>query len=167
VALAHRNVSTARQYLGIKLMAAALLEALGDITGGDAPVALFMGAIDGGQDARHLEDYLPQVPTDTTVDELSTLFGLLAFGRASSSSFDLQNSPLSLFIYKTLGWERIQYLLGHARMMFHGDLSASDFLSEVPPDLLIAITRACAAMASTRREALQAYAEFVAQTRAG
>ncbi len=167
VALAHRNVSTARRYLGIKLMAAALLEALGVITGGDAPVALFMGAIDGGEDARRLEDYLPQVRPNATVDELSTLFGLLAFGRASSSSFDLQNSPLALFLYKSLGWDRIQYLLGHARRMFHGNVSATEFLSELPPDMLISVARACAAMASTRREALLAYAQFVAQTRAG
>jgi hypothetical protein len=167
VALAHRNVTTARQYLGIKLMAAAVLEALGDITGGDAPVALFMGAIDGGEDARRMEDYLPQVRADTSVDELSTLFGLLAFGRASSSSFDLQNSPLALFIYKKLGWDRIQHLLGRAKVMFQGELGAADFLAELPPDMLIAITRACAAMASTRREALLAYAQFIAQADAG
>jgi hypothetical protein len=167
VALAHRNVTTARQYLGIKLMAAAILEALSSITGGDAPVALFMGAIDAGEDARHLEDYLPQVEADTSVDELSTLFGLLAFGRASSSSFDLQNSPLALFIYKQLGWGRIPGLLGRAKMMFRGDLSAAEFLGDLPPDMVISIARACAAMASTRREALRAYAQLVAQTQAG
>ncbi len=167
VALAHRNVTTARQYLGIKLMAAAVLEALGDITGGDAPVALFMGAIDREEDAPRLEDFLPQVRTDTSVDELSTLFGLLAFGRASSSSFDLQNSPLALFIYKKLGWDRIQHLLGRAKMMFQGELSAAGFLAELPPDMVIAITQACAKMASTRREALLAYAQFVTQANAG
>jgi hypothetical protein len=167
VALAHRNVTTARKYLGIKLIAAAVLEALADITGGDAPVALFMGAIDRGENARRFEDYLPQIKTDTSVDELSTLFGLLAFGRASSSSFDLQNSPLALFIFKKLGWDRIQRLLERAKMMFRGELSAAEFLTELPPNMMIAITRACAAMASTRREALLAYAQFVAQANDG
>ena len=167
VALAHRNVTTARKYLGIKLIAAAVLEALADITGGDAPVALFMGAIDRGENARRFEDYLPQIKTDTSVDELSTLFGLLAFGRASSSSFDLQNSPLALFIFKKLGWDRIQRLLERAKMMFRGELSAAEFLTELPPNMVIEITRACAAMASTRREALLAYAQFVAQANDG
>ncbi|MCJ7548982.1 MAG: hypothetical protein MUQ30_04800, partial [Anaerolineae bacterium] len=44
-ALAHRNVHTARQYLGLKLLAIGVLEALAIISGGDAPVALFMGTL--------------------------------------------------------------------------------------------------------------------------
>lgn len=159
VALAYRNVHTARQYLGLKLLAMAILEALTQATGGDAPVAFFMGSTDSDEDARRLEDFLPDVPTTASVDESSTLFGLLAFGRASSSSFDVQNSPLSLFIFKLLGWERSGSLLKRARLMFAGALDARSFLDELPTGIVVSIANACAAMASTRRAALRAYAD--------
>jgi hypothetical protein len=159
VALAYRNVHTARQYLGLKLLAMAILEALTQVTGGDAPVALFMGSTERGEDARRLEDFLPDVPTADSVDESSTLFGLLAFGRASSSSFDMQNSPLSLFIFKLLGWEQSRMLLQRARLMFAGEMDAHTFLEGLPTGITVSIANACAAMVSTRRAALRAYAE--------
>lgn len=158
-ALAHRNVHTARQYLGIKLLAIGILEALAEITGGDAPVALFMGAIDSEPSARRLDDYLPDVSAVPSVDESSTLFGLLAFGRASSSSFDMQNSPLSLFLFKLLGWERARALLAEAKVMFNGEIDARAFLRRMPSDMIVPVANACAEMASTRRAALRAYAE--------
>ncbi|MGC9349498.1 MAG: hypothetical protein ACP5JG_15270 [Anaerolineae bacterium] len=160
VALAHRNVHTARQYLGLKLLAAGILEALAEITGGDAPVALFLGALDNTEDARRLEDFLPEVPSEPSVDESSTLFGLLAFGRASSSSFDLQNSPLSLFIFKLLGWEQSKYLLDKAKLMFSGEIDAKTLLDFTPTGMVVSVANACAAMASTRRAGLRGYAEY-------
>jgi hypothetical protein len=159
VALAYRNVHTARQYLGLKLLAMAILEALAEVTGGDIPVAFFMGTIESDEDTRRLEDFLPDVPSTASVDESSTLFGLLAFGRASSSSFDVQNSPLSLFIFKLLGWEQCRALLKHARRMFTGELVAQAFLDALPTGIAVSIANACAAMASTRRAALRAYAQ--------
>ncbi|MGC9520383.1 MAG: hypothetical protein ACP5HG_00700 [Anaerolineae bacterium] len=158
-ALAHRNVHTGRQYLGLKLLAIGLLEALAAITGGDAPVALFMGGLDDQEDARRLEEFLPEVKPEPSVDESSTLFGLLAFGRASSSSFDLQNSPLSLFIFRSLGWERARALLDDAKLMFAGQLNAHTFLQRMPTDVVVPVAQACSVMASTRQAALRAYAE--------
>lgn len=158
VAMAYLNVHTARQYLGLKLLAIGVLEALAEITGGDAPVALFLGAPDDSVDARRLEHFLPDVPTVPSVSESSTLFGLLAFGRASSSSFDLQNSPVSLFIFRLLGWERAAALLEQAKRMFAGEIDAPTFLARMPTEMMVSIADACAAMASTRRIALRAYA---------
>lgn len=159
VALAYRNVHTARQYLGLKLLSMGILEALAAITGGDAPVALFMGSPDDGEDARRLDDFLPDVAPVPSVDESSTLFGLLAFGRASSSSFDMQNSPISLFIFRLLGWEQARSLLEEAKAMFAGDIDATTFLARMPTGLIVSIANACAALASTRRAGLRAYAE--------
>jgi len=159
VALAHRNVQTARQYLGLKLLAIGILEALAVITGGDAPVALFIGALREGEDSQKMEEYLPDFPVASSVDESSTLFGLLAFGRASASSFDLQNSPLSLYIFRLLGWERARGLLSHAKAMFHGDVDAWTFLDLLPSELVTTVANACAELATTRRAALRTYAE--------
>lgn len=159
VALGYRNVQTARQYLGLKLLAIGILEALAVITGGDAPVALFMGALREGEDSQKMEEYLPDFPVTSSVDESSTLFGLLAFGRASASSFDLQNSPLSLYIFRLLGWEHAHALLAHAKAMFYGEIDASAFLALLPAELVTTVADACAELATTRRLALRAYAE--------
>ena len=161
LALAHRNVTTARQYLGIKLLAATILEALAEITGGDVPVALFIGGIEGEMlEGQHQwEDYLPDIPTPPVIRETSTLSGLLAFGRASSSSFDMQHSPLSLFLFKALGWDRTYALLELAREYYARDIDAREFLDAVPADVMHAVTFACAEMALTRQAELQHYAE--------
>ena len=59
VARGERNVRTAREYLGIKLLTAAVLEALAEISGGDMPISLFMGDIGAKEKGDRLEDYLP------------------------------------------------------------------------------------------------------------
>ncbi len=158
LALAYRNVATGREYLGIKLLTAAILEALADITGGDAPVALFTGDVEGDENCRSLEDFLPRTPLPATVNTESTLFGLLAFGRASTTSFDMQNSPLSLFVYKQLDPYGVQELLSAAHDMFEGLCTPEAFLEKVPSFTIAAIAEACAVMAVTRSDALCDYA---------
>ncbi len=160
LALTYRNITTARQYLGIKLLSATILEALAGITGGDVPVALFIGGIEGEmrEGQRQWEDFLPDIPTPPVISESSTLFGLLAFGRASSSSFDMQHSPLSLFLFKSLGWDNTNTLLELARKFYTGQVGARTFLDAVPADVMHAITSACAEMAITRQAELREYA---------
>jgi hypothetical protein len=158
LALAYRNVQTARHYLGLKLLAAGIIEALAAITGGDVPVALLMGSLDDVEEARRLETFLPDISSIPSVDESSTLFGLLAFGRASSTSFDLQNSPVALFIFRLLGLEQSHALLDEAKAMFNGRIDALTFLERLPTGLIVSIANACASMASTRRAGLRAYA---------
>jgi hypothetical protein len=158
VALAYRNVFTAREYLGIKLLSAAMLEAMASITGGDAPVALFMGDFEDTETSRHVGHLLPEVQASPMIDIGSTVFGLLAFGRASASSFDMQNSPLSLFVYKQLGPDSVRHYLDLAWTMFDGELEPKAFLDELPIGLIVPIASACAELAITRRSALQEYA---------
>jgi hypothetical protein len=155
---AERNVITARAYLGIKLLTAAILEALAEISGGDAPMSLFMGDIGAKGPGSRLEDHLPEYRAPNAVVLDITLHDLLAHGRASASSFDLQNSPLSLFIYLHLGTEGFRDFLGAARRMFDGALDARAFLDTLPRGLVIGIAEGCAKMAFTRRPALHAFA---------
>ena len=161
VALAHTNVYTAREYLAIKLLTAAVLEALADLTGGDAPIALFMGDIGpDDENATQIENLLPTDPASDGVDTTSVVYRLLAEGRASHSSFDLKNSPLALFIYKQLSLGRIRQLLELAKRMFDGKLYPAAFLDQLPTPMITAIATACAVQASTRNEALREYAAY-------
>jgi hypothetical protein len=158
VARGERNVVTAREYLGIKLLTAAVLEALAEISGGDTPVSLFMGDIGAQKKGNKLEDYLPEYtpPAGTRLDQ--TLYDLLAHGRASASSFDLQNSPLSLYIYLHLGADGFRDFLEAAQKMFSGSLSPRAFLDSLPGEMVAAVAEGCAQMAFTRSEELFRYA---------
>jgi hypothetical protein len=154
-----RNVATAVQYLGMKLLTAAILEALALVSGGDAPVAFFMGELDAHRRGSRLEDYLPadQLPQGLALDPV--LLDLLSKGRSSASAFDLQNSPLSLFIYLRLGTEGLRRHLDEARRFFDGSLDPRGFLDALPGAMIGAVARACAHMAFTRAGALTAYAD--------
>jgi hypothetical protein len=153
-----RNVTSARPYLGIKLLTAAILEALAQISGGDAPVSLFMGDLDARRKGSRLADYLPEPHPSAEIPLDKTLHDLLAYGRASASRFDLQNSPLSLFIYLRLGTDGFRDLLGAARRMFDGALAPRAFLDALPGAMISAIAESCGHMAFTRSEQLMAYA---------
>jgi len=158
VRLAHQNVHTARQYLDVKLLTADILEALAELTGGDAPMALFMGDIDAaGKDYVRMEDFLPLPATSCLEDDGSPIFRLLAYGRASASSFDMSHSPMSLFIYRNLGMQDSQRLLGFAESMFQGRLEPEAFLDQLPTAVVVPVVTACAVMATTRSAALRRY----------
>ena len=155
---AERNVATARDYLGIKLLTAAILEALAEITGGDAPISLFMGDIDARRKGSRLDDYLPARKPRPGLPLDVMLYDLLAHGRASASRFDLQNSPLSLFIYLHLGTEAIRSHLDETRRMFDGILGPRAFLDSLPGAMAAAVAKGCSRMAFTRGEGLRTYA---------
>ncbi len=158
VELAHRNVDIAREYLGIKLLTAALLESLAGVSGGDAPISLFMVYINAEGKGNSISDYLPEEKAAPGAPIDKTLHDLLAYGRASASSFDLRNSPLSLFIYLVLGTEGFHQHLEAARKMFDNTLSPAGFIDNLPDDLVADVAFACGEMAFTRKEALSAYA---------
>ncbi|HEY9594081.1 MAG TPA: hypothetical protein VHE79_06375 [Spirochaetia bacterium] len=154
---ARRNITVSRDYLGVKLLAAAVLEALAEMRGGDAPVAYFMGDIDVKEKGGTLEDYLPARATATASLD-PTLHDLLALGRASSSRFDLQNSPLALFVAEGLGTDGIAEGLAAARRLFAGEATAREFLECLPGELVADIAEACSFMAFARHDTLMAYA---------
>ena len=154
-----RNITTARDYLGIKLLTAAVLEALAEISGGDMPMSLVMGDIGATERGSRLEDYLADPAPNGGAPLDPTLRDLLAYGRASASHFDLQNSPVSLYVYRHLGSQGCRELLEAAQRMFAGTLSPRGFLDSLPADMTASIAEGCARMAFTRAPDLFGYAE--------
>lgn len=159
---AHRNISIGRQYLQIKLLTQAIIEALAVMTGGDAPLALFMGEIPLNsrpveERSRRLEDLLPEVIHAPWVYRSGTMYKLLASERLGDSNFDIKTAPLSLFLYKSISPEqRVQYQ-ALAKEMFAGQIDAQTFLEALDPSLVSSIAKASAAMALTRRAQLLRY----------
>jgi hypothetical protein len=158
---ARTNIEVAREYLKLKILSMTVLEALAVATGGDAPVSLFMGDVPReGVSIKRLEYFLPELPDAEWVDYSSVIYKLLESGRASETSFDMKNSPLSLFLYKSLPLEKIEHYLQRADLMFAGEISADDFLMEIDRSVVRAIASASAMMVFTRRQGLQKYANL-------
>jgi hypothetical protein len=158
IGAAVENISTARVYLQVKLVAMAILEALAEVTGGDAPLALFMGDLpEGGVNYKRLEDILPKVTVFLPGVQSAAILHLLADGRKGESGFDTNEARLSLFVYQSIHQEEIAHLEGLAQRMFTGDLSAEEFLCVVPMQVVSAIAKAGSAMVLTRREQLLRY----------
>jgi hypothetical protein len=159
VQLASNNLQIACQYLGIKILGITILEALAKATGGDAPLSLFMGDIPReGISIKRLEYYLPELDDAPWVDHGSVIYQLLESGRSSEASFDMKNSPLSLFVYKTTPPEKIAYYLQRAQKFYKGTLSPAKFLQAIDPSIVQPIARASSIMVYTRRQALLQYA---------
>jgi hypothetical protein len=154
-AAARRNLGFACDYLGAKIAAIAVVEALALLTGGDCPVSMFLGDIrsPNGRPDR-VEDFLPPTPGTGRVDP--NLLDVLEKGRPRESTSDLTASPLTGFVYRSLGHVGTQHALRHAKRMFAGDLPAREFLSGQDREMVRAVTQACAQIALSRSDALLA-----------
>ena len=113
-----------------------------------------MGDMSDDGEGGKLSDFLPKKSIDPSKPIDKTLHDLLAFGRASASSFDLKNSPLSLYLYLDLGTDGFHARLDSAKSMFDGKKTYEAFLSELPPALLTDVAGGCGEMAFTRKTAL-------------
>jgi len=155
---AHDNVLTARDYLRIKLLSAAILEALAEITGGDAPLSLFSEDLQSdSKQSLQYQDFLQEPIEPAPIDNTSILYKLFYEGRPAETAFDMKTSPLALFLYMTLKRLEINRLVELAQKMFDNELHPYQFLREINPPVLAAITAACAQMVITRREKLHEF----------
>ncbi|EAY31921.1 hypothetical protein [Microscilla marina] len=150
---AHHNLQTSEEYLQVKILAITIVEALAKVTGGDAPVSLFLGdgIIDGVEKA---EDYLPPIELSDHLAYNDTIYRLLEYGRTSDTSFDIKNSPIGAFTYKLLGDKETKKSMDIARQMFLGSIAPETFLRLVNRDLVSHIAQACAILVTTRKKEL-------------
>lgn len=157
---ARANVQIAESYLEIKLLTICVLEALAEQTGGDMPLALIMGNFEGREQS--LVDLIEfpdlQIQWTPAYGQEEMVLKLLSNGRAGEAEFDMQKSPLALFIYRILGPEGTHTLAAEAWRYMRGEIDAAAFLARLPRTVLAPIARACALMVPTRRETCLRYA---------
>jgi hypothetical protein len=152
-ATAQHNIGFACDFLDAKITSMAIIEALALCTGGDCPVSMFLGDIRNlyGKPER-VEDFLPEIASTQMVnDELLQVFEK---GRTLESNNDLTASPLTAFIYRTMGHVRTQTAFQQARLMFAGEITPLQFLQSLEPGMVRAILRGCARLAISRTAAL-------------
>ncbi len=153
---ASRNIAFACDFLGAKITSIAIVEALALCTGTDGPISMFLGDIRSphGRPER-LDDFLPQPPA-AAQDTDPHLLHVFEKGRTLESSNDLTTSPITAFIYRSIGHAGVQAVLGQARSMFDGSLTPLAFLQSLDRDMLRAIIQASTAIALSRKDALLA-----------
>lgn len=155
------NLRVAREYLKAKIAAISIIEALADCTGGgEVPVSMFIGDIrnpNSHDEIERAEDYLPAVALTPELRYDSFVLKLLQHGRASQSHFDMQNSPVSYFVYAMTGPEKLQKYMDYAQELFSKRISSEDYLHKIDPGIVSALAQACAEVAITRREALKKF----------
>ncbi|MBN1150263.1 hypothetical protein JXA84_03460 [candidate division WOR-3 bacterium] len=156
---AMRNVSIAREYLGVKLLSTGIIEALASSTGGDAPISMFLGDVKqfGYNDEGRAEHYLPEALLQENLKYNYIVLSLLETERPSENIFDMRNSPFSSFIYKKLGKEKCEKNLNLAKLMFKGDINPENFLEKIEAEIVTAFAKSCSEIAITRKEKLKAF----------
>lgn len=158
VAAARANLDLAVRYLRSKVYATSLIEALSVLSGGDAPLDLFMGGLPDvyGPSMKRIEQYFPALPEAKGLDP--KLQQLLKAGRASASTFDLSPSPVAAFLHAALGEPAVMAGFEDARRWFNGEGDARSFLAKQPRHTTTAVVLAASNIADTRRTALAALA---------
>jgi hypothetical protein len=158
---AHVNLRLGCEYLKIRLVAISLLEALAEVSGGDASMRLFLADLPSkdGQ-TRRFDHYLPRMEAPSWVDTSSTIYGLLSHSRDSDWGYDRVSSPLSRYVYMSLPPEERMAAFEVASQMFAGELTADEFLQRMDQGIVGAVARASAEIVLTRRELLLKYARL-------
>lgn len=138
-----KNLEVARLYLGIKLIAIAILEALSYRLGRDIPVSTMMGELPTpGITTPVLEQFLPDIPIayppETTLE--SEVLDLLSKGRTRDSAYDIKNSPIATFVIKSIGFASAKHLIQRSKEFFAGHITAEEFLAECDPQVVKTVT---------------------------
>jgi hypothetical protein len=153
---ARQNIHVALNYMNCKRLSIAVVAAIAELTGGDAPLALFLGDLpERHHISTSIEDLIyccdrepnPGVVLDRRV------FELLNDGRESESNFDIKNSPLAAYIYSLIGTDGIDRCNKFAVHPMNKE-NALGVLKALPRECVATIVAACAEIAITRRDAL-------------
>jgi hypothetical protein len=156
---AQHNLDVARLYLGTKLVAIALIEALSLSVGVDVPLSAMMGEVcQAGAAALRLERFLPTylVPEHHPKTGLEVeVMELLVRGRAKAShDADLDQSPLAAFLVKAMGFEEIRHHRLQALRWFDGEIDGAQFLGGLPSTVVMATADALVKLFETRKSAI-------------
>jgi hypothetical protein len=152
-AQAIRNVLLAKAYLSGRLLATGILEALCQVTGGDAPVVMIMGNNSRGNVETKYEfnDLINRISVKMAKDTDPQVLALLEYEADLVSILDFRKTPLGAFVYKSVGHAKMLEYLQVAKEYFSGRMTAERFLESIDSYVVSSIAGVCAEMISTRR----------------
>lgn len=158
VSQAAKNLEIARQYFGVKLFSSAILESLAIVTGGDIIISNFLGDIRINRipEKFRAEDFLPTLKQTNKFKYNLDLLKLLEKGRASDTSFDMTNSPVSAFLYKYFGDEIFKYV-DLSYDLFDLKIDHQQFLDKIDRKVLSYIAKSISHISNIRKNKLEKY----------
>lgn len=145
---AHANIDFSVRYLRAKLLPMGVLEALSQLTGGNAPISMFLGDFATAIAPVH------QGSSEALQDVDADLLRVLEHGRARASANDLTASPTAAFMYKELGESGLQAQWSRTSQYFDGTLEPMGFLLQSPHRVVLPLLESSAETALSRREQL-------------
>ena len=152
--MARTNIEVATKYMHCKQLSIAIVAAIAELSGGDAPLALFLGDLpERHHVSTSIDDLIfPEDPKEG-LEMDHRVFELLRNGRESESNFDIKHSPLAAYLYSLVGDEGVNKSLKHAVHPMDED-HAWCLLKSLPMEAIATIVAACAEIAITRVDAL-------------
>ncbi|KAI2499121.1 hypothetical protein MHU86_15391 [Fragilaria crotonensis] len=148
---ATRNLEIGRIYVGAKVLALSMLAAFANLTGGDAPISLFLGDLPSRHRvSRRLDDCLPE-HHPTELCDLDA-YHILAQGRKSEMSFDIRQSPLAAYLYSCMGTKGVMAALQSLTLYPMTTDRAHAVLRTLPQDAVLRVARIMAKVALSRQE---------------
>lgn len=153
---AKRNLDVGKKYVSAKLLSLSVLAAIAELTGGDAPINVFMGDLPSQQPSgNRLEEWLPEPKKGSDEKCDADVYQILAFGRRSECSFDVRHSPLAAYFYSFLGDEGVETILRDVAVYPMNKERAKVLLTTLPREAAIHVTKSIAKLAMPRREMIE------------
>lgn len=153
-AQARRNMEVGRKYVGAKLLSVSVLAAFAELTGGDAPMSLFMGDLPSRHHVSYrLEDDLPEPPAGLEGCD-ADVYNILAFGRRSETAFDIRQSPLAAYLYGCMG-DDFEKCLKQIDVYPMTKEKARDFLNIMPEEIISRVAENMAKVAVSRADLIE------------
>lgn len=151
--LCKRNCAIAKKYVGAKLYAMSVVAAFACLTGGDGPLSLFLGDLKSKKSMlqhTNFDDFLPECTEDQLEKCDKVVYHILKEGRKTETQFDTKQSPISAFLYATLGDERLTEILNTVKLVPMEDEKARLILKALPIEALESISNAIKSIALSR-----------------
>ena len=182
---AERNLELGRKYVGAKLLSLSVLAAFAELTGGDAPISLFMGDLpsrtngsttmttgqagnDGKRNSKIMSfseriveesQLYPDNDTATNID--ADVYEVLSKGRRTETTFDVKQSPMAAYLYSILGDDEFLAILQDTQLYPMTTEVAWALLRRLPRSAIIEISKHIQYVAISRTEKIAAImAEF-------
>jgi len=153
---ARLNIDVALDYMHCKRVSISVVAAIAELTGGDAPIALFLG-----------ENYIAQrivelikVGAHPDLKHNKSVLNILSDGRDSDSNFDIRSSPFAAYIYALVGTDGVDQCMKYAVHPMDKE-NALALLRALPYDCVFNIVASCAENCITRIIAMGEMMEII------
>lgn len=173
---AKQNLLIGKEYIAAKLLSISVLAAIAILTGGDAPISLFMGDLPSrNRESKRLEDSLgveEACAVDTKTNRRNSIivpmkesacpphcnaivYRLLTKGRTRETTFDVKQSPLAAYFYWHLGDDKTAAILKKVKVYPMDSIVAKELLLALPRDTVLYVAEKISPLATSRTHRIE------------